>query len=182
MKRRIWLLAAALSVVMSALMAFPLFAGTWTHTQKSQYYTHTYDNLWFFVKDNGQYAKEEWIKDADGTWYWITDGGYLPTLSGGIAKDGSLYDKDGKWVDMSAATGRHFIDQDMYGRISNGMSYEDAVGVLGPEHEIFSMNSTSFGSTTYNYVTYKWYTKDAKGSMYVQCRDGAVVNSWAYWH
>ena len=88
------------TLVMSMVLNSTALAGTWTHTHETEWSINTYDNLWFYVKDNGEYAENEWIQDDDGTWYWIDAGGTLPSWAG-VATDGSLYDSTGKYIDMT---------------------------------------------------------------------------------
>ena len=62
------------TLVMSMVLNSTALAGTCTHTHETEWSINTYDNLWFYVKDNGEYAENEWIQDDDGTWYWIDAG------------------------------------------------------------------------------------------------------------
>ena len=93
------------SAVISTLMAASAFAGTWTRTYTSpDGESETYSTLWCYIKDDGTYAQNEWVQDADGTWYWVEYDCTLPITSG-ISADGFLYDSDGRYIPME---GRFF--------------------------------------------------------------------------
>ena len=57
MKYRLFKTAALTSAFIFACSS-TTFAGTWTHNDKDGY---NWDSLWFYVKDDGSYAQQEWI-------------------------------------------------------------------------------------------------------------------------
>jgi len=158
---------------------FPAFAGTWTHTHDTEWGTNTYDYLWFYVKDNGEYAQSEWVQDSDGTWYWIDDNQYLPT-SQGVADDGGLYNSKGAYIDFSDGS-RKYLTKELSSQIANSMTYEQVISILGKEHEVDSSSQSITSYGTYDYLTLKWYSKDAKGSQYVAFTNGIVSYASSYW-
>lgn len=169
-----------LTSVLTFSTCFSAFAGVWTHTHDTDWSTNTYDNLWFYIKDDGEYAESEWVQDSDGIWYWIDDSQYLPSFAG-IADDGCLYNSKGAYVDFSDGS-RKYLTKELSSQIANGMTYEQVVSVLGKEHEVSdsSQSITSYG--TYDYLTLKWYSQDAKGSQYVAFTNGVVSYASSYWY
>ena len=53
--RKTKLIIATLAI--SMLLSSTALAGTWTHTHETEWGINTYDDLWFYVKDSGEYAE-----------------------------------------------------------------------------------------------------------------------------
>ena len=167
-------IALASALVLSCTTS--AFAGSWTHVDKDGY---NWDSLWFYTKDNGVHAQQEWVND-NGTWYWINESGYIPVFAG-IADDGCLYNSQGIYVPTNDGL-HHFIDQNMYGQIREGMSAEQVNAILGQPHELSSSSSADYGSQHYDYASYIWYSSNAKSSIYVSYVNGVVSYFSAYWN
>lgn len=166
----------AITSAFAAACAFSSFAGSWTHCDKAGF---DWSNLWFYVKDNGQHAENEWIVD-NGTWYWIDDSGCLG-IAPGISTDGYLYNSQGIYVPINDGS-HHFVDQAMYNQLHEGMSADQVNAILGQPHELDSSSSSDFGSSHFDYATYIWYSSNAKGSIYVHYTNGVVSFTSAYWY
>ena len=175
MKYRLFKTAALTSAFIFACSS-TTFAGTWTHNDKDGY---NWDSLWFYVKDDGSYAQQEWIADS-GTWYWIDDNGYIPVVAG-ISSDGFLYNSKGIYVPTNDGI-HHFVDQNMYGQLHEGMTANEVNAVLGQPHELSSSSSADYGSRHYDYASYYWYSSNTNGSMYVSYTNGIVTYFSAYWN
>lgn len=175
MKHR-FIKAAAIMTTLVLTFASSSLAGTWTHKDSAGY---SWDYLWFYVKDNGAYAKSEWVDDQ-GTWYWINDMGIIPTGSG-IASDGCLYNSQGIYVPTNDGA-HHFIDQNMYSQIQKGMSADQVNAILGQPHESSTSYASDFGSQHFEYSSYIWYSSDGFGRIYVYYTNGVVSFTSAYWH
>ena len=89
--RKTKLIIATLAI--SMLLSSTALAGTWTHTHETEWGINTYDDLWFYVKDSGEYAENEWIQDEDGTWYWIDDRKYATEELYNQLQEGMTYDQ-----------------------------------------------------------------------------------------
>ena len=85
----------------SVLLPMTAQAGTWTHTYNDDYGVSTDKNLWFYLKDNGNFAQNEWIQAEDGIWYWFDALATLPN-EGGLALDGSMYNGNSRQGARSA--------------------------------------------------------------------------------
>lgn len=175
MRKRKLLLVTA---VLSGILTFPAYAGTWTHTYETQSKSSVYDNLWFYIKEDGSYANQEWIQDSDGTWFWINEEGYVP-LYAGVADDGRLYNCQGIYIDMN--DNRRFASQDLYSQIKEGMDYSQVAAVLGKEHEVVDSYQSSFADHTYDYLYLRWYSEDTGSSIMIGFTNGQVSIKWADW-
>jgi len=142
-------------------------------------YGFDFDNLWFYVHDNGSYASNEWIND-NGTWYWLDESGELP-ISAGISKDGYLYNDDGIYVPLNDGQ-CHFVNQDMYNLLQVNMTADQVVSILGQPHYLEDTYTYSSVYSNHTYVTYEWYTEGAKGEVLVHFDNGRVSDFWAYWN
>ena len=177
--RKTKLIIATLAI--SMLLSSTALAGTWTHTHETEWGINTYDDLWFYVKDSGEYAENEWIQDEDGTWYWIDDGGTLPSWAG-VATDGSLYDSTGKYIDMTI-DGRKYATEELYNQLQEGMTYDQVISILGKEHEITKAERRQIGSQTYDYLQVRWYSQDAESKIRITFKNGllhARHGDWQY--
>lgn len=159
--------------ILSISACFSAFAGTWTHTYNSD----TFNNLWFYTKDDGNYAKDEWIQDSDGTWYWIDKNHQLPSMYG-LSKDGYLYNNKGAFVDISDGS-KKYLTQELSSQVVKGMAYDQVMSILGKEHDVFDAKQAADG--TYNYLYLLWYSKDAKGCQYVIFKKGIVHYASSDW-
>lgn len=175
--RKVKLLCATLAA--STILSMTALAGTWTHTYDDEYGSNTYDNLWYYIKDNGEYAKTEWVQDEDGTWYWIDDTKNL-AIFWGIAPDGSLYDSTGKYIDM---TDRKYATEELYNQLQEGMSYDQVVGILGKEHEVTRNERRQVGGQTNDYLQARWYAQDGKSKIRITFKNGLLSvrhGDWEY--
>lgn len=159
--------------ILTISTCYPCFAGTWTNTYKSE----TYKNLWYYIKDDGTYAKDEWIQDSDGTWYWIDKNNQLPSMYG-LSKDGYLYNNKGIYVDVSDGA-RKYLTKELSSQISKGMTYDQVMKILGKEHDVFKATQAADGS--YDYLYLLWYSGDAKGCQYVIFEKGIVHYASSDW-
>ncbi|WP_238918168.1 hypothetical protein [Clostridium sp. YIM B02555] len=126
-KRIIGCILLGLMVCSSSTAAF---AGTWVYDK--------YESKWSYLKDNGKYAKDEWIYD-NGSWYFIvwdtymvssgpviaahynnTGGGdYCFDASGKLSSGGFIYGVDGTKMYFSdkqghAIKGLFMVDGNLY--------------------------------------------------------------------
>lgn len=166
------------TTLMSISISFPAFAGTWTHTHNSGNYNGTYDNLWFYLKDDGNYAKEEWIHDNDGTWYWINNYNQLPSMEG-VSTDGYLYNSLGAYVDVSDGT-KKYLTRELSSQTAEGMTYDQVINILGKEHDVFKSKQSTDG--TIDYLHLNWYSSDAKGRQDVILKKGIVTLTTLSWN
>ena len=166
------------SLILALGVIQPVYAGTWTHTHSNEWGSYTYDNLWFYIKDDGNYADNEWILD-NGIWYWIDGTGSL-AIGSGVAKDGYVYNSDGIWVDTTKGD-KWFLTRESAALIKDDMTYEQVVAILGREHEIVSSSQTITSWGTYDYITLKWLSADTRGDMYVYFMNGRVYYCASYW-
>lgn len=161
----------------SVLLPMTAQAGTWTHTYNDDYGVCTYKNLWFYLKDNGNFAQNEWIQAEDGIWYWFDALATLPN-EGGLALDGSMYNGNGEYVDMSTIT---FVTEDMYNQLQEGMSYDQVVAILGKEHEVHTSERQQTGDQTVDVLQVKWYSQDFKSSIRLTFNNGILIRRRATW-
>lgn len=168
----------ALASALTLLFTSSVFAGTWTHIDEDGYDWGNDSSIWYYIKDNGVYAEKEWVND-NGTWYWLGEYGTLPFYAG-VAKDGCLYNSDGIYVSTNDGV-HHFIDRNMYTQLRDGMSADQVNSILGQPHESIDSSSADYGSRHYDYASYKWYTSDAKGYIYVSYINGTVSYYGADW-
>lgn len=171
--------AVLLAVCLTVLMAGTAFAGTWTHKAPAgSGYEDSGDFYWFYIKDNGKYANREWVKDKN-IWYWIDEYSSLPAVAG-ASPDGYLFDSNGVYIDMN--DNRRYLTQELYNQLSLGMSFDDAVSILGKPHEISSRSVYSVQSETFTDETYVWYGEKAESNAYVVFTNGAISDYSAYWY
>lgn len=85
MKKNYLVRMIAAAVAATLLNTTVAFAGSWE--QKN--------DLWTYLKDNGQHARAEWIQDKDGSWYYLGINGYMETNR---IIDGYYIGTDGKIV------------------------------------------------------------------------------------
>lgn len=175
MKKSLLFLSA---LVLSTMMAIPVMAGKWV----DEPFLNT-DILFSYIKDNGQYAYNEWIKD-NNTWYWIGDGigdaGYIHPFAG-IANDGYRYNSYGEYIDMNT-DGRKYMTPNLYQQIKKGMSYEQVITILGKEHENYAtIPNPEIDKHSHRYITY--YGEDMRNFAEINFTDGIVTSmalSWKY--
>lgn len=159
------------TVFLLGAMEFSVLAGTWTQSiTYSDGVTKEYEYLWAYIKDDGSYAQNEWIQDTDGTWYWLTKFYTLP-LSGGVSDDGYLFDSKGRYVPMD---GRFFVTDEGVASVSEGMSYEQVVSVLGLEHERSEVQGVTEAGVSTFIVCY-WYYPENKGNLGLRFENGIVT-------
>lgn len=173
-KMKLFLVAA----IMSVSVCFPALAGSWTHTHDSGSYIGTYDNLWFYIKDNGNYAQEEWIQDSDGTWYWINEYNQLPYTQG-VSTDGYLHNSFGAYVDVADGT-KKYLTRELSSQAVKGMNYDQVINILGKEHDVYKSKQAADG--TVNYLHLNWYSSDAKGCQDVILENGIVTHASSNWY
>ncbi len=174
MKKAVLLLS---SVILSSVMTLPVFAGQWVHTPG-------YNTLWSYVKDNGQYANNEWVLDNNtGVWYWISGDidkiGYINSLPG-IAPDGYRFNTKGEYIDMNAGN-RKFINADLFSKVHTGMTYEQVTAILGKEHEVFEARTVQEGNKRYDYYCVLYFDESMKGSATVLFENAVAVYTFALW-
>ncbi len=163
--------AAAFSLMMTATA----LAGTWTHRDSSG---QGYYDYWLYIKDNGQYAAEEWIQDTDGVWYWIEADQMLPIIAG-VATDGSRYTSKGVYIDMSS---RKFPTQEMYRQLRDNMPYEEVFSILGEPHELYSSSFFAIGTDYRDEAVYLWYTPDMQGGVVASFLNGRLEEFYGHWY
>ena len=166
----------ALASAFALLFTGHAFAGSWTHTSEEG---SERSWLWYYIKDDGSYARKEWVNDG-GTWYWLNSDGVIPVF-GGIADDGCLFNDDGIYVPTNDGI-HHFVDKAMYDQLREGMSPGQVNAILGQPHELTSTLSSDFGSSHFDYATYKWFAADPKSYIYVGYTNGVVSGFNAYWN
>lgn len=167
------------AVTMSILMASSAFAGTWTHTYTdSSGESETYFSLWFYIKDDGTYAQNEWVQDTDGTWYWVEADGSLP-VTAGISTDGYLYDEDGRYIPME---GTAFLTVDQAAAITMNMTYEQVLAILGPEHSRTNSRIVFTGEGINSEATCTWFFAGGHGRYRLEFTNGAVSDIYGYFY
>lgn len=166
------------TAILSTLMATSALAGTWTHTYTDQNgESETFYSLWCYLKDDGTYANNEWIQDSDGTWYWVEDDYTLP-VAAGISPDGYMYDDNGRYVSME---GRSFPTIEQASMIATGMTYEQVLAILGPEH-IRSSNQIIFTNDgTTSYAVCVWFFGN-NGKYRLEFLNGEVSDIYGYFY
>ena len=171
-KKIIALTAASL---MSIATVFTSFAGTWTNTAPTDTWVPEGNNIWFYIKDDGQYAHMEWIQDTDGSWYYLSSLYSLPQTPGTDA-NGYIYNDSGIYVDT---TGKRYVTLNDLSSINKDMSYDQVVAILGEPHETRASKSVAkktknTGGGLIELKTYRWYTQDGKTVLDVTFREGVV--------
>lgn len=120
-RKKLKMLTAAMVLSMLSATVVPYGAenpesGSWKRAGANQ-------SLWRYERDSGNYVRNNWFKDKDGTWYHFDGAGYMQT--------GWFYGPDGRTFylagDGSMATG--------WRKIANGPDgekwyYFDAGGAL----------------------------------------------------
>lgn len=176
MKR--WKLALTTAVLTTA-MSTPSMAGTWTHTKRYEDGEEfEYSTLWLYIKDDGTYAKSEWIQDTDGTWYWVESDESLP-IHAGISDDGYLFDENGRYDPME---GKYFLTLEGAAAIKENMTYEQVLSLLGTEHERI-LDSIVFDLSGVNsYATCVWYSNINNGKLTLEFTNGVVSDIYGYFY
>ncbi|MFT4107174.1 MAG: hypothetical protein QM657_15575 [Lacrimispora sp.] len=83
--RKGWKRVTALVGIISLMNVAVNYAGIWEQQGSD----------WLYLKADGQYAKEEWIQDSDGSWYYIGRFGEMKTNR---SVDGYYLGADGKML------------------------------------------------------------------------------------
>ncbi|MCI6886497.1 MAG: hypothetical protein MR868_04505 [Lachnospiraceae bacterium] len=87
MKKKQWkqkgLRLLTMAVAISMIASSPAFAGVWRQEQQ----------FWKYQQDNGEYVRNQWMKDTDGRWYHFD--------ADGIMQTGWFLDADGTWYYLS---------------------------------------------------------------------------------
>lgn len=156
----------------SLVMVFSSLAGTWTQTRVyDDGMVETYEYIWFYVKDDGTYACNEWVIDDDGTRYWVEWDCALP-IDAGVSSDGLLYDSDGKLASME---GRAFLTPQTAMLVAPGMTYDQVISVLGLEHDRFDeYNTFDDNWKPITYVFCCWFSQDGQMEMNIRFVNGIV--------
>ncbi|WP_349672407.1 hypothetical protein [Lacrimispora sp.] len=165
------------TAIISVSVCLPAFAGTWTHTYDDGYHIGNYDSLWFYVKDDGSYAKEEWVQDSDGTWYWIDKYNQLPQMEG-LSADGYLFNSSGAYVDVADGT-KKYLTRELSSQVVDGMTYDQVINILGKEHDIYKEKRTADGALEFQHLN--WYSSDAKARQDVILKNGNVTHASSNW-
>lgn len=165
-----------LTGLMSLTMCIPAFAGSWTHTMTTQAGSRTNNNTWYYVKDDGQYAKNEWVVSDDGVWYWFNNNCMVPNTAG-VSDDGYLYNSEGIMVNTSDGS-KKYLTEDLSDQITEGLTHEQVIAILGEEHEIKLSSQSSDNSC----IVSQWYSEDAKGRQCVYFTNGIVSSTSSYWY
>ena len=87
------IISGLMAAVLSTGMTLTAFAGSWGKN----------DTGWFYLKDNGQYATNEW-DTINGKYYYFDGNGYM--LSDTITPDGYTVNADGSlniWYDWKVS-------------------------------------------------------------------------------
>lgn len=87
------IISGLMAAVLSTGMTLTAFAGSWGKN----------DTGWFYLKDNGQYATNEW-DTINGKYYYFDGNGYM--LSDTITPDGYTVNADGAlniWYDWKVS-------------------------------------------------------------------------------
>lgn len=89
-----------MATVLSCLFSVSAIAGTWESERINNL-------LWEYryVKDDGDYAKNEWIQDADGAWYHFDQQGIMQT---------SQWTEDGYWLNDKGKMETNVVSKDGY--------------------------------------------------------------------
>lgn len=159
---------ALATALISASACFSALAGTWTNIDPDDGYE--YSTPIFYIKDDGTYARNEWIAD-NGETYWIDSYGMLPHY-GGIAADGVWYDDNGKKVDFKG----NYLDTDNISKIRREMTYEQVVNILGAPHTLEKTEGYEYFSNAYNYINTTWYSQDMYSYISISFRDNKIYS------
>lgn len=156
--------------LLAGTVNFSVYAGTRTHVRGDG---ETYDQT-FYLKDDGTYAKNEWIQDTNGKFYYV-EGECIMDNVWGIASDGRLYKSDGELVPME--DGRKFVTLEDIKCLQTGMSYEQVASILGKEHELLFYDVRVIDDETGEteiYVNLVWYCQDNENSINATFINGAL--------
>lgn len=149
---------AFLIILISTFTYFTALAGTWTKVDSDGY---EYSQAMSYIKNDGTYAREEWVQDTDGTYYWIEYDGALP-VGAGISTDGYMYDDIGRYIDFTDGS-RKYLDPDVIPAFQAGTTYDQVVSLLGQPHSTVDYYRYYY-SSYYGYgddtITASWYTQD----------------------
>ncbi len=118
MKR--FLTAVLAAVCISALLVSTAFAGTWRRDNRG----------WWYENDEGTYEWNSWVRDPDGSWYYLGADGYM--LTNTVTPDGYYVDGSGRWVqNPQPAAVSSLPDGSYYGQLNGnaGGSYGGITGV-----------------------------------------------------
>lgn len=160
-----------ITILTSIATCLTAFAGTWTKVDPDGY---EYSQAMSYIKDNGTYAREEWVQDTDGTYYWIEADGALP-VNAGIATDGYMFDSLGKYVDFTDGT-RKYLDIDAISHLKAGTTYDSAVSLLGQPHSTADYYSYYYDYYGDNASTAYWYSQDMLSSLNIVFYNNVVYS------
>lgn len=149
---------AFIVILIGSLTYFTAFAGTWTKTGPDGY---EYSQAMSYIKNDGSYAREEWVQDTDGIYYWIEYDGLLP-IEAGISADGYLYDGIGRYIDFTDGS-RTYLDPDVIPAFQSGTTYEQVISLLGQPHSTVDYYSYYYSSSSGyddDAITACWYSQD----------------------
>lgn len=165
-KRLIAIICAALFSVTN----IPVFAGTWKQIERQAFF----GNSWYYVKDNGQIARDEWIQD-NGKWYYMDSGTEMisdrfSNINGnvyGFNKDGSMITATGFYPDPKNYEIYYFLDKDHKAVLGffvyNNMLYYASKDGNG---ELCKTNENKISKVIYDNKLY-CNSKSKKGFMYL---------------
>lgn len=151
------------TMLLSTILSISAFAGIRTNVW---YDGNVYEYHVFYVKDDGTYAKNEWIQDTDGNFYWVDEVNSIAT-NWGIALDGRLYNSYGKLIPMDD---KKFATIEDCKKLKQGMTYEEVVAILGMEHEMLYCDTLLVDEETGElafYLDLTWYAQDNEHSIEV---------------
>ena len=176
MKKR---LIAIICTALFSMTSVPVFAGTWKQIERQAFF----GNSWYYVKDNGETARSEWIQD-NGKWYYL--GGSTEMISDrfsningnvyGFNKDGSMITATGFYPDPRSQNEYYFLDKD-HKAVLGFFVYNDTLyyadnAYLGSSGKIYKKDKVEN-------VIYDWtlccQSNNKKGRMYIADM-GKVVN------
>ena len=164
MKIRKIIAAAAAVLFVSVLATGTAMAGQWEFTDFGS---------WRYVKDNGQYAANEWITDTDGKWYCFDKNGYM--YSEIITPDGFYVDANGVWIPaeeggQSAKAYDRVLTSAQFGMPTVYAKYSEDYILADPNAKVSYHRTEIIGDyESFNYVTDTYVLKD-----WVNKRNGSV--------
>lgn len=176
MKKR---LIAIICTALFSMTSVPVFAGTWKQIERQAYF----GNSWYYVKDNGETARNEWIQD-NGKWYYLSGSTEMVSdrfsiINGnvyGFNKDGSMITATGFYHDPRSQNEYYFLDKD-HKAVLGFFVYNDTLyyadnAYLGSSGKIYKKDKVEN-------VIYDWtlccQSNNKKGRMYIADM-GKVVN------
>ena len=177
MKKR---LIAIICTALFSMTSVPVFAGTWKQIERQAFF----GNSWYYVKDNGETARSEWIQD-NGKWYYLGESTEMVSdmfsnINGnvyGFNKDGSMITATGFYADPRNYGKYYFLDKDHKAVLgffvyNNTLYYatENHVNSLGSLYKTDGeITQVIYDNKLYN------HSKSKKGFMYLSDM-GKVVN------